>query len=501
MSTENVLEIKGVSKSFPGVKALKGVDLTIRKGSVHALMGENGAGKSTLMKILYGIYQPDEGEVKFKGESYAVKSPIDAINGGISMIPQEISPVPNLTVASNVFLGKEVIKTKGLNLINQKQMVEETQKLFDELGIDIDPNAMMSDISIANAQLVAIATAVSYNADLVIMDEPTSALTEKEIDKLYDIIRDLRDKKKIAMIYISHKLDEIFAICDEISVLRDGEYIGSDLIENFDKDRLISMMVGRSMDEFFHKEEAVIGDTVLEVKELCNGKKFQNVNFELKRGEVLGVAGLMGAGRTEVMEAIFGYKPAESGEIWMDGEKVDITEPADAIKQGIAFVTEDRKLTGIFPELSIKDNIIMPDVNTYLKNGLLDGRKIRDNCQEQREAISIKTPTLEQLIKNLSGGNQQKVLISRWLLTTPEVLILDEPTRGIDVGAKSEIHRLIGELAKMGKSIIMVSSEMPEILAISDRILVMHEGKCSGELSRDEATQEKILALATGEKL
>lgn len=501
MSTENVLEMRGVSKSFPGVKALKGVDLSIKKGTVHALMGENGAGKSTLMKILYGVYQPDEGEVIFKGLPYAVKSPIDALNGGISMIPQEISPVPNLTVASNVFLGKELTTGRGLNLVNQKKMVEETQALFDELDIDIDPSVMMSEISIANAQLVAIATAVSYNADLVIMDEPTSALTEKEIDKLYKIIRDLKEKKKIAIIYISHKLDEIFSICDEVTVLRDGEYIGSDLIENFNKDSLISMMVGRSMDEFFHKELAPIGDVVLEVKNLTLEKKFKDISFKLRQGEVLGVAGLMGAGRTEVMEAIFGYKPAESGEIFMDGKQVEIKEPIDAIKHGIAFVTEDRKLTGIFPDLSIKDNIIMPDVSTYLKRGLLDSKKIKENCQEQREAISIKTPTLEQLIKNLSGGNQQKVLISRWLLTTPEVLILDEPTRGIDVGAKSEIHRLIGELANMGKSIIMVSSEMPEILAISDRIIVMHEGMYSGELNRDEATQEKILQLATGEKL
>lgn len=501
MSSENVLEMRNVSKSFPGVKALKGVDLSIKKGTVHALMGENGAGKSTLMKVLYGIHQPDEGEVIFKGKPYAVKSPIDALNGGVSMIPQEISPVPNLTVASNVFLGKELTRGRGISFINQKKMVEETQALFDELAIDIDPSVMMSEISIANAQLVAIATAVSYNADLVIMDEPTSALTEKEIDKLYAIIKDLKEKKNIAIIYISHKLDEVFAICDEVSVLRDGEYIGSDSIENFDKDRLISMMVGRSMDEFFHKEEAEIGEVVLEVKELSLSKKFENISFKLRRGEVLGVAGLMGAGRTEVMEAIFGYKPAESGEIFIDGEKAEIKEPIDAIKHGIAFVTEDRKLTGIFPELSIKDNIIMPDVDTYIKRGLLDGRKIKENCQEQREAISIKTPTLEQLIKNLSGGNQQKVLISRWLLTTPEVLILDEPTRGIDVGAKSEIHRLIGELAKMGKSIIMVSSEMPEILSMSDRIMVMHEGKFSGEISREEATQEKILQLATGEEL
>ncbi|MBF9016968.1 MULTISPECIES: sugar ABC transporter ATP-binding protein [unclassified Oceanispirochaeta] len=501
MSTENVLEMRGVSKSFPGVKALKNVDLSIRKGTVHALMGENGAGKSTLMKILYGVYQPDEGEVIFKGSPYVVKSPIDALNGGISMIPQEISPVPNLTVASNVFLGKEITTGRGFNLVNQKQMVKETQALFDELEIDIDPTVMMSEISIANAQLVAIATAVSYNTDLVIMDEPTSALTEKEIDKLYKIIKDLKEKKKIAIIYISHKLDEIFSICDEVSVLRDGEYIGSDLIENFNKDSLISMMVGRSMDEFFHKEIVEIGEVVLEVKNLTLSKKFENISFKLRQGEVLGVAGLMGAGRTEVMEAIFGFVPAESGEIYMDGVKVDIKEPIDAINHGIAFVTEDRKQTGIFPELSIKDNIIMPDVSTYLKHGLLDAKKIKKNCQDQREAISIKTPTLEQLIKNLSGGNQQKVLISRWLLTTPEVLILDEPTRGIDVGAKSEIHRLIGELAKMGKSIIMVSSEMPEILSMSDRIMVMHEGKYSGEINRDEATQEKILQLATGEQL
>ncbi len=501
MNTEYVLEMKGVSKSFPGVKALKGVDLAIKKGTVHALMGENGAGKSTLMKVLYGIHQPDEGEIIFKGEPYEVKSPIDALTIGVSMIPQEISPVPNLTVASNVFLGKEIISKRGLKLLNQKKMVIETQKLFDELGIDIDPSVMMSKISIANAQLVAIATAVSYNADLVVMDEPTSALTDKEIDKLYKIIRDLKEKKNIAVIYISHKLDEIFSICDEVSVIRDGEFIGSDSIENFDKERLINMMVGRTMDEFFHKEEAEIGDVVLDVKNLTLSKKFEDVSFTLRQGEVLGVAGLMGAGRTEVMEAIFGYRPAESGEIFIDGIKAEISEPSDAIRHGIAFVTEDRKQTGIFPDLSIKDNIIMPDIDAYLKNGLLNGKKIKENCQEQREAIAIKTPTLEQLIKNLSGGNQQKVLISRWLLTTPEVLILDEPTRGIDVGAKSEIHRLIGELAKMGKSIIMVSSEMPEILSMSDRVMVMFEGKCSGIISREEATQEKILQLATGEKL
>ncbi len=501
MSVENVLEMRQVSKSFPGVKALKNVDFSVKKGTVHALMGENGAGKSTLMKILYGIYTPDEGEVIFKGSPYVVKSPIDAIKKGVSMIPQEISPVLNLTVASNVFLGKELTFGKGVKLINQKQMVKDTQTLFDELDIDIDPAVSMSTLSIANAQLVAIATAVSYNADLVIMDEPTSALTEKEIDKLYAIIRNLRDKKGLAVVYISHKLDEIFAICDEVTILRDGEYIGTDTIENFTKDRLINMMVGRSMREFFHKEHADIGDVILEVKNLTHGKKFKDISFSLRKGEVLGVAGLMGAGRTELMEAIFGYKPADSGDIYLNGVKIDINEPNDAIKNGIAFVTEDRKSTGIFPDLSVKDNMVMPDISNYLLRGLLDRKKINADCQSQRTAIAIKTPSLEQLIKNLSGGNQQKVLISRWLLTTPEILILDEPTRGIDVGAKSEIHRLIGELAKIGKSIIMVSSEMPEILSMSDRIIVMHEGAYSGELLREEATQEKILQLATGESL
>jgi len=501
MSVENVLEMRQVSKSFPGVKALKNIDFSVKKGSVHALMGENGAGKSTLMKILYGIHSADEGEVIFKGNPYVVKSPIDAIKKGLSMIPQEINPALNLSVASNVFLGKELTFKKGLRLINQKKMIKDTQVLFDELDIDIDPSVLMSELSIANAQLVAIATAVSYNTDLVIMDEPTSALTEKEIDKLYAIIRNLRDNKNIAVVYISHKLDEVFEICDEVTVIRDGEFIGTDTIENFTKDKLISMMVGRSMKEFFHKEKCEIGDVLLEVKNLTLEKKFTDISFSLRKGEVLGVAGLMGAGRTEIMEAVFGYKPADSGEIFLNGVKIEINEPNDAIKHGLAFVTEDRKATGIFPELSVKDNMVMPDITNYLQFGLLNSKKINKDCQSQRQAIAIKTPSLDQLIKNLSGGNQQKVLISRWLLTVPDILILDEPTRGIDVGAKSEIHRLIGELAKRGKSIIMVSSEMPEILSMSDRIIVMHEGAYSGELLRDEATQEKILQLATGESL
>jgi inositol transport system ATP-binding protein len=361
---------------------------------------------------------------------------------------------------------------------------------------------MMSEISIANAQLVAIVTAVSYEADLIIMDEPTSALTDKEVDYLYKIVQDLREKKGIAMVFITHKLEEVFRIADEITVLRDGEFVGTESIKDMTKEKLITMMVGRPMDEFFQKEEAEIGEEVLlSVKNLTLGKKFQDVSFDLRRGEVLGLAGLMGAGRTELMEAIFGFKPPESGEIWIRGEKVDIHSPNDAIAQSLGFVTEDRKLTGLFLDLNISDNMIMPDVKTYVEKGLLSFGMIRERCEDQRQKLKIKTPSLEQLIKNLSGGNQQKVLISRWLLMEPDILILDEPTRGVDVGAKGEIHHLICELAKSGKAIIMISSEMPEVLSISDRIIVMHEGNYSGQLMRDEATQEKVMHLATGQQL
>lgn len=501
VSSDNILEMRKVSKSFPGVKALQEVDLHVKRGSVHALIGENGAGKSTLMKSLFGLLSPDGGEILFNGEPYTANSPNDALRRGISMIPQEISPVPNLDVAANVFLGKEIVTKAGVQLVNEKKIHEETQKLFDDLGIKIDPYRKMSEVSIASAQLIAIATAVSYNSELIIMDEPTSALTEKEVAQLFKIIRDLKEQRNIAVIYISHKLDEIFEIADEVTVLRDGQNVGTDVIGNFTKEKLIRMMVGRTMDEFFHKELAEIGEVLLSVRNLTLEGKFEDVSFDVRRGEVVGLAGLMGAGRTEVMDALFGFRPPDSGEVYLRGEKINIRTPYDAIKAGMGYVTEDRKLTGIFPELSVKDNMIMPDIENYLTGGLLNFKRVAERCQQQREALQIKTPTLEQLIKNLSGGNQQKVLISRWLLTEPEILILDEPTRGIDVGAKAEIHRLIGELAKSGKGIIMVSSEMPEVLSMSDRIVVMHEGSYSGELSRDEANQERVLALATGEHL
>ncbi|KAK2143998.1 hypothetical protein LSH36_793g00135 [Paralvinella palmiformis] len=501
MSQQYALEVINVSKSFPGVKALQSVNLKVRKGSIHALMGENGAGKSTLMKILYGIYKKDKGQILLNKKPYRATNTIEAIREGISMIPQEISPVPNLDIASNIFLGQEYTTGKILPLLDKKKIYSKTRELLEALHINLNPKLMMHEVSIANAQLIAIATAVSYNTNLVIMDEPTSALTEQEVEHLFQIIRDLKEKRNISIIYISHKIDEIFSICDEVSVLRDGSFVGSDDIKNIDKQRLISMMVGRSMKDFFHKETTSIGNVLLSVRNFSLTSKFKNISFDLKRGEILGIAGLMGAGRTELMESIFGYSPADTGETYIKGNHISIRSPSDAINQGLGFVTEDRKLTGIFQDLSITDNMIMPDIQHYIKIGLLNKKIIKENCQKQKVSLKIKTPSLQQLIKNLSGGNQQKVLISRWLLIEPDILILDEPTRGIDVGAKAEIHRLIGKLAKSGKAIIMVSSEMPEILSISDRILVMHEGTLSGELLRKDATQEKILKLATGETI
>ena len=499
MSDEYLLRMKSVSKSFPGVQALKDVDFAVRRGTVHALMGENGAGKSTLMKILYGVYRPDAGEVIFKAKPHTAKNPTDAIRMGLAMIPQEINPVRNLSVASNVFLGREATTRFGLLFVNQKKIEADTRHLFEALRISMDPRLKMSELSIANAQLVAIATAVSYNADLIIMDEPTSALTEREVEHLHSIVRSLRDDKGISTIYISHKLDEVFDVADEVTVLRDGQHMGTDAIGNFTKDRLISMMVGRSFSDFFHKESATVGEVVLSVRNLSKKNKFKDISFDARRGEVLALSGLMGSGRTEVMEALFGMRRADSGEIWIKGEKVQIRSPKDAIRHGMGFVTEDRKFTGLFPELSIRDNIIMPDIGSYIRVGFLNLKEISRATNNQATSLSIRTPSVDQLIKNLSGGNQQKVLIARWLLMKPEILILDEPTRGIDVGAKAEIHRLISELAKSGKAIIMVSSEMPEVLSMSDRIVVMHEGTYSGTLLRTEATQEKLLELATGE--
>lgn len=496
MASPYILQMSNISKSFPGVKALQNVRLDVKKGEVHALMGENGAGKSTLMKILIGIYTADTGSVIFDGEELKINNVSEALDKGISMIHQELNPVPEMTVAENIFLGRE--PTYGrTGIVNQKQLVENTRELFERLNITtINPKAKMIDLTVAKMQLVEIAKAVSYDSKLIIMDEPTSAITDKEVAHLFEIIRSLQ-KKDVGVIYITHKMEELKQIADTLTVFRDGQYVGTDSIENMSRERLIEMMVGRELSQVFNKEHTEIKEVALEVKNLTKEGKFYDVNFQVRKGEVLGIAGLMGSGRSEILETIFGAMQADSGDILVNGQKKKMRSPKDAINAGIGLLTEDRKLTGCFLPLSVRDNMIMVNINKYKKGGLLDRKKIENDCADQKAKMNIKTPNMDQLISNLSGGNQQKVLIGRWLLHNPDILFLDEPTRGIDIGAKSEIYNLIFELAKQGKAIIIVSSEMPEVIGLSDRIVVMSEGYQTGELNRSEATQEAIMELAT----
>jgi inositol transport system ATP-binding protein len=483
-----------ITKEFPGVRALSDVQLRIRKGTVHALMGENGAGKSTLMKCLIGLYVPDSGTIKFKGELLHITSTHYALSKGISMIHQELSPVPEMTVAENIYLGREPITWFGL--VDKRKMNGIAAELLNRLHIKIKPTAKMRELSIANTQLVEIAKAVSYNSDLIIMDEPTSAITETEVEGLFNIIRSLKAQGH-AVIYITHKMDEVFKITDEVTVFRDGQYMGTEATEKLTHGMLIERMVGRTLTDMFHKEATDAGELFLDVENL-SGKGFQNVSFSVKRGEILGLSGLMGAGRTELMSAVFGVTRASTGTVKVHGKVVAIRSPADAIRAGMALLTEDRKLTGLYLNASVRENMFIANINRYLLGPFIHFRKIEKDCEKMRGLMRIKTPSLLEIIKNLSGGNQQKVLISRWLLTEPDLLILDEPTRGIDVGAKSEVYRLMTELVRSGKAIIMISSELPEILGMSDRIMVMHEGDKVGELLRNEATQEKILQMATG---
>ena len=492
---EVILRMQGIRKTFPGVVALDNVNLDVRSGTVHSLMGENGAGKSTLMKCLIGMYTPDEGTVELAGDIVRFKDTKDGLEHGISMIHQELSPVPEMMVAENIWLGRE---PRGrLGLLSPAAMFRKTRELFDEWKINIDPKARMKDLTVSKQQMVEIAKAISYDAKIIIMDEPTSAIPEREVAHLHGMIKRLTDFG-VAIIYITHKMDEVFRISDDITVFRDGKHVGSYPAKELDRDKLIKLMVGRELTDLFPKEEAEIGDVVLSVQGLNRGTVVKDVSFELHRGEILGLAGLMGAGRTEVLETIFGIEKADSGEVVLNGKTLRIKQPADAIRAGMALLTEDRKLNGIMGVLSVRDNITTAALPRYSPHGVLRVGEMRKDSEDQREKLRIKTPSLSQLIKNLSGGNQQKALISRWLLTVPDVLMIDEPTRGIDVGAKSEIHRLMSMLAQEGKAIIMVSSELPEVLGMSDRILVMHEGRISGELSREEASQESVMHLATG---
>ncbi|MDP0172924.1 sugar ABC transporter ATP-binding protein [Glaesserella parasuis] len=496
-SSPYILEMRNVSKTFPGVKALDGINLKVKRGTIHALMGENGAGKSTLMKILYGIYIPDDGsELILDDKPFKPSRPIDAIRSGLTMVPQEISPAANLTIADNFYLGREI--TQGKFLLNQKEMDRKAAEILSELGIPMDVTIKMSEVSVAKAQLVAIATAVSNDAKIIIMDEPTTALTEMEVEQLYKII-DAVKKRGIAIIFISHKLDEVFKVSDEITVIRDGQYVDTKATTDVTKEELISMMVGRDMSEMFQRERFELSDEiVLEIKNFTRAGKYEDVSFSVRKGEIFGIAGLVGAGRSEIVESLFGYKPADSGEIYIHGKKVEINNPLDAMEHKIGFVTEDRKLTGLFLNLNIIDNMIMPQMSPYLENFLISIDKSHKTANEQKDKLKIKAPDVEVITNNLSGGNQQKVLLARWLLLEPEILILDEPTKGIDVGAKAELYKLMVELSKQGKTIIMITSDMLELLSMSDRVMVMHEGHKVGIIPHQELSQERVLAFASG---
>ena len=497
MDSELHIEMKGISKSFVGVQALQDVSLKVRKGTVHALMGENGAGKSTLMKILAGIHEPDKGDLFMNGEKITIKEPRDALRQGISMIHQELSPVTEMTVGENIFLGREPIHVT--RFVNYNKMYKDTEEILSELNISIDARAKMGSLSVAGVQLVEIVKALSYDSEVIIMDEPTSAIAEHEVEKLFDIIELLKKQGK-SIIYISHKMAEIYRISDDITVFRDGKYIDTKPSKKLEYDSLIRMMVGRELTSVYPEAQDTPPDNyVLSVRGLSSEGKFKNISFNLKKGEILGLTGLMGAGRTEIAEAIFGVRPIDAGEIFINGKKENIKNPEAAIKKKIAFITENRKEEGLFLPLSIRENIAVCSLNNRSEWGFIREKEEKKAVSEIYEKLKIKSYSVDQLVETLSGGNQQKVVIAKWLLTNPDILILDEPTRGIDIGAKTEIYKLIAQLAKEGVSIIMISSEMPEVLGMSDRILVIAEGRLTGELDRSEASQEKILSLATTE--
>jgi methyl-galactoside transport system ATP-binding protein len=498
--TNYLLEMNNISKEFPGVKALDDVTLKVRAGTVHALMGENGAGKSTLMKCLFGIYRQDAGEIILNGQKVDIRDSKTALDNGISMIHQELHPVPHRNVMENLWLGRFPIKGMWpFQLIDEKKMYKDTVSLFKELEMDIDPTTVVGSLSVSKIQSIEIAKAVSYNAKVIVMDEPTSSLTGNEVEQLFKIIRDLR-RRGVAIIYISHKMEEILEISDEVTIMRDGKYIGTWPAADLTTDMIISKMVGRELNQRFPERSNVPGEVILKVERLTSPhpRSFKNVNFELRKGEVLGVGGLVGAQRTELIEALFGLRSIVEGNIYINGKDAKIKSPMDAKKHKIALLTEERRATGIFPVLSVLENTAIAKLSCYEKACfLLDDKQRKEDAVRSVDKLRVKTPSITTLIKNLSGGNQQKVLFARWLLTEPDILLLDEPTRGIDVGAKYEIYTIIAELAKQGKSIIMISSEMPELLGMSDRILIMCEGQLTGIVEGENATEEEIMRLAT----
>lgn len=486
-----VLEMKGITKTFPGVVALNDVSFSVEKGSVHGLIGENGAGKSTLMKILNGVYTATEGEMFLEGKPLHLQGVRDAQEKGISTIFQEFNLINSLSVAENIFLGRY----QGSSLIDWKDINHKAQKLLQDLGFDFDVNKPVGKLSTAEKQLVEIAKALSYDAKIIVMDEPTSSLTKKEIELFFPIIEKLR-QSGITVIYISHKLDEIFHICDRVSIMRDGKLVGESQVDSITRERIIELMVGRSMDMEYPDRTTVPGEPVMLVQDLCRGSVLHDISFSLHKGEILGIAGLVGAGRTELAETLFGATPADSGTIRINGKPVVIRSTMDGKANSIGMVTEDRKETGLVLDMSVTKNITVTKLDAVKRGIVLWRQKEAVVAKEYVEKLNIKTPSINQTLYNLSGGNQQKVVLSKWLFSNVEILILDEPTRGIDVGAKYEIYCLMNALTEQGKSIIMISSELPEVLSMSDRILVMHKGMIKGELSGDKMTADNVMQLA-----
>ena len=497
---EVILTMKGIDKSFPGVHALDHVDFEVKRGEVHALMGENGAGKSTLMKVLTGIYQKDSGSIKYKGQEVEFHNTREAQDAGVVIVHQELNMVGDLTVAQNIFIGRE--PRKGFR-IDDKKMIEDSKKLFKDLNIEINPREKMKNLTVGRQQMCEIAKAISHKAEVIIFDEPSAALTEKEIADLFEIIRDLR-KKDLGIVYISHRMDEIKTITDRVTVMRDGGYVGTLITKDSTKEDIINMMVGRVIYEDPKQESAVAPDApvVLKVEHLNAGKMVQDVSFELRKGEILGFSGLMGAGRTETARALFGADPKQSGKISIMGKdgqlhEVTINSPQDAVKYGIGYLSEDRRRYGVVVQKSVTENTTLATMEEFTNGIFINKAKEKKVTEKYVQELATKTPTTDQLVVNLSGGNQQKVVIAKWLTRDSDILIFDEPTRGIDVGAKNEIYKLMNRLAAEGKSIIMISSEMTEVLRMSDRIIIMCEGKVTGSIDISEATQENIMDKAT----
>ena len=492
MSEQYLLEMKGICKSFPGVKALQNVDLQLKAGEVHALLGENGAGKSTLIKVLGGIYHAEEGEIIIDGQKVNIDGVVAARHAGISIVHQELVLVPYMTVAENIFLGRE----PGTKMnVDRRKMVEEAQKLLDTYEMNIDANTLVERLTIAQQQMVEIVKAISFNSKILVLDEPTSSISDKEVGFLFNTMRNLT-KAGVGIIYISHKMSELAEICDRVTVMRDGQTVGTKVVKETTTDDLIALMVGRELTNYYTRDYLEPGEVILKCEHISDGKMAKDASFELHKGEIIGFAGLVGAGRSETMKAIFGLAPHATGDVYVKGQKVKIKSPIDALKYGIALVPENRKEEGLYKVQSVRFNSTIEVLGSFIRHLHVDGKKEEEITQKYIDMMKTKTPSQDQIIGNLSGGNQQKVMIGRWLATNPEILILDEPTRGVDVGAKAEIYAIMNELVKQGMSIIMISSELPEIINMSDRIYVMNEGRVTGCLDHDTVTQESIMTLA-----